>query len=551
VVHRLRHLGPVSSRAPPSCVIPMNRPLLLLVASVAAHALSGCASAPPAPALPRSITSDRDTIRPFTGQAELAQFLGGLVAESRRAYDRVHAHDAPPGPVVDHFYYPPPPEPRPAAVPVQVGTPAPGGSGNVEVAPTPSSPPTSPAPAGSARGRIAPSPTLPPPAPAPAPPPAPSAPLQIQGLTSPAGDMAAAAPVAGVDEGGIVKAAGDYLVALHRGRLFSVRIGGGALEPVSAVDAFGPGVETENYMYDRLLVSGDRVLVIGTVTFWGDANQVQVGVFHLAPDGRLTHRNTFFLRSLDAYGRYFYGPGTDAVRLVGDRLVFYVPLSADVRDPLGAFPLVRGPGVVSTPPADVRVYHPAGRVVARSMHLHALTTCDLAEAAPRCSSTALLAPGDRPFHVTRTAVYLWARQTPWDEKAPALSVLYRIPLDGSTPTALRVAGKPVDQDAFLERDGYLHVLLRVDVPGAPAERAEYAGPLALLRVPLSALGSGRETADARSIARSPSLRPRSATASSMIGSSTASPTRRSEGSRRYTRSAWTVAASPGQWSRTG
>ena len=152
--------------------------------------------------------------------------------------------------------------------------------------------------------------------------------------------------------------------------------------------------------------------------------------------------------------------------------------------------------MVSTLPSDVRVYRPAGRVVASSMHLHALTTCDLAEAAPRCTSTALLAAGDRPFHVTRTAVYLWARQTPWDEQAPALSVLYRIPLDGSTPTALHVAGRPIDQDAFLERDGYLHVLLRVDTPGAPPKRGQYAGPLALLRVPVSALGSGRGTAAA-------------------------------------------------------
>jgi uncharacterized secreted protein with C-terminal beta-propeller domain len=33
---------------------------------------------------------------------------------------------------------------------------------------------------------------------------------------------------AGVDEGGIVKRAGDFLVVLRRGRLFTVRVGGDA-----------------------------------------------------------------------------------------------------------------------------------------------------------------------------------------------------------------------------------------------------------------------------------------------------------------------------------
>ena len=41
---------------------------------------------------------------------------------------------------------------------------------------------------------------------------------------------------AGVDEGGIVKRAGDHLVILRRGRLFTVRVGADALQP-AAVDA--------------------------------------------------------------------------------------------------------------------------------------------------------------------------------------------------------------------------------------------------------------------------------------------------------------------------
>src|SRR6185295_14384379 len=47
---------------------------------------------------------------------------------------------------------------------------------------------------------------------------------------------------AGVDEGGIVKLHGDHLVVLRRGRLFTVKVGDGALQPISSVDAFGPEI---------------------------------------------------------------------------------------------------------------------------------------------------------------------------------------------------------------------------------------------------------------------------------------------------------------------
>nr|MDQ3818513.1 beta-propeller domain-containing protein [Acidobacteriota bacterium] len=68
---------------------------------------------------------------------------------------------------------------------------------------------------------------------------------------------------AGVDEGGIVKLHGDYLVMLRRGRLFTVQIGDGALKPVSVADAFGPEIDPAGTWYDEMLVSEDTVAVIG------------------------------------------------------------------------------------------------------------------------------------------------------------------------------------------------------------------------------------------------------------------------------------------------
>src|ERR1700724_3382054 len=68
---------------------------------------------------------------------------------------------------------------------------------------------------------------------------------------------------AGVDEGGIVKVHGNHLVMLRRGRLFTVAIGDGALEPISSADAFAPDVDPRATWYDEMLVSGDTIAVIG------------------------------------------------------------------------------------------------------------------------------------------------------------------------------------------------------------------------------------------------------------------------------------------------
>src|SRR5437763_1533722 len=64
---------------------------------------------------------------------------------------------------------------------------------------------------------------------------------------------------AGVDEGGIVKVHGNHLVVLRRGRLFTVSIDDGALEPISSVDAFAPDIDPRSTWYDEMLVSKDTV----------------------------------------------------------------------------------------------------------------------------------------------------------------------------------------------------------------------------------------------------------------------------------------------------
>src|SRR5437660_2258149 len=75
-------------------------------------------------------------------------------------------------------------------------------------------------------------------------------------------------------------------------------------------------------------------------------------------------------------------------------------------------------------------------------------------------------------------------------------MLYRMPLDGSGPSAIGVSGSPVDQFSFLEsEDKHLNVLVRADSQGDGMWSAEVAaGDVALMRVPLSLFNDGSDKA---------------------------------------------------------
>ena len=49
----------------------------------------------------------------------------------------------------------------------------------------------------------------------------------------------------GVDEGGIVKKLGEYLIVLRRGRIFSIKAGTQDLRAISSINAYGPGISPQ------------------------------------------------------------------------------------------------------------------------------------------------------------------------------------------------------------------------------------------------------------------------------------------------------------------
>jgi hypothetical protein len=361
------------------------------------------------------------------------------------------------------------------------------------------------------RGRAVPpamTPVMPPPmlsVPVPAPPPPPAAPAasadaaQRESITV-TGARASSitnTQVAGVDEGGIVKLAGDTLVILRRGRLFTVSLAGGGMRGVDAIDAFPPGTSGEGAWYDEMLIAGDRVVVIGYSYARGGT---EVNRFRLLPGGRLRFEDAYQLRSNDYYSSRNY-----ASRLIGSRLVFYTPLDLGWRrDPLEALPGYRrwsgaGRAPAFRPIAGARqVYIPPllrdGRGADIST-LHSVTTCDLAQVAMPCRAVAVLGPESRTFYVAEDAVYLWISDA-WQRRPRGVSAgsfIYRLPLGGGAPAAVGARGGPVDQFSFQANPaaGTLDVLVRSEGGDDRMWRPEVAdGDVALLRVPAAAFGDG-------------------------------------------------------------
>src|SRR5882672_4088841 len=300
---------------------------------------------------------------------------------------------------------------------------------------------------------------------------------------------------AGVDEGGIVKLHGDHLVVLRRGRLFTVKVGEGALRPISSVDAFGPDIDPRYTWYDEMLVSTDTVAVIG---YSYERGGTEVGLFQIDDAGKLAYRSTYHLRSNDYYSSRNY-----ASRLIGSKLIFYTPmyLAPGAADPFESFPAVRKwhrgakPGEFQRIVSATRIYKPEHELSANPLALHTVTVCDLANGGFACQATAVLGPPGRVFYVSENSVYVWV--TDWvlrDEKMTNDAMLYRMPLDGSEPSALRVSGSPVDQFSFLESDdGHLNVLVRSGSRGDGMWGAEVAaGDVALMRVPLANFADGSD-----------------------------------------------------------
>lgn len=293
---------------------------------------------------------------------------------------------------------------------------------------------------------------------------------------------------AGVDEGGIVKTAGKYLIVLRRGRLFTIDTADNSLRPVSTIDAFPPDMKANPHgaWYDEMLVNGKTVVVIG---YSYARAGTEVSLFNIDDNGRLSYGATYHLRSADYYSSRNY-----ASRLIGNKLIFYTPLPLSFYgDPYQYFPGVRKWQGEETAQNFTRIA-PATRIYrsddapdyrTRTV-LHTVTSCDLGKASMKCEASAVIGPASRQFYVSQNAVYLWTGNNN--------AAVYRLPFDNQAPSAAKVTGMPIDQFSFLEsEDGHLNVLLRESGRGNGMwGSGASSGNFSLLRFPLSALGDGQD-----------------------------------------------------------
>lgn len=321
---------------------------------------------------------------------------------------------------------------------------------------------------------------------------------------------------AGVDEGGIVKLHGEHLVILRRGRLFTVKVRDRdrqhAVTPVSTVDAFGEGISPGGAWYDEMLLSGNTIIVIG---YSYQRGGTEIGLFEISSAGALKYKSTYHLRSNDYYSSRNY-----ASRLIGSKLIFYSPLRLNpfTADPFPAFPAMRKWQSGATA-EDFKRIAPATRIYRtdepldpyQGIALHTVSVCDLAKPEFDCESTAVMGAPGRVFYVSSASVFVWTtayRRNPAAASATN-SAVFRIPLDGTAPSALKTAGSPIDQFSFLEGDdGHFNVLLRSNGRGDGMWAAEMnSGDMALMRVPLSSFSNGRDSAPAEAYRALPKPQP--------------------------------------------
>jgi hypothetical protein len=321
----------------------------------------------------------------------------------------------------------------------------------------------------------------------------------------------------GVDEGGIVKQIGRYLIILQDGRLFVADTranGGGGLALANRTNVYRyAGQDT---WYDELLTSGNRVLVTG-YSYRERASEVTV--LRLADNGELTREATYYISSNDYYDVENY-----ATRLVNGNLVIYTPLAVTGVNANRAvsWPLIRrwisdGERETRTtrgrPLFDAQdIYKPVQST--QNPVVHSVSVCplggDLSGDELECRTTAFVGTGQREFFVSTSDIYLWTTPYPYEDNARCAAdadsalpaTIFQVPLNGASPRALHARGQPINQLALDSSPTEFRALLSMNT--SPCNRnTRSEAEMAYFRVPFSALTTTPRQAPARSYTETP------------------------------------------------
>jgi hypothetical protein len=317
----------------------------------------------------------------------------------------------------------------------------------------------------------------------------------------------------GVDEGDIVKQVGRYLLVLQDGRIFSIDTRGGAGQRLVLVDRANVYRDARQLTwYDEMVVHDNRVIVTGYS--YGD-RMSEIAVFRVGQDGRLRHEGTFRIASQDYYSGDNY-----STRIVGDRLILYMPIGLaelDPDEPIRWPTLSRWNGERGESSAAsgrqlldaTSVHRPL--VTTRNPWLHTISICPLGPVSAGrdlgCRTSGFVAGRGRTLYVSPTSAFLWAYQSALDDDdidydevplcepahrpEPAqmmAATIFRVPVNGAAPTVLGARGGPFDQLGLDASNGQFRGLLGQH---SDACRHEKSAPLDYFTVSESRFGRRR------------------------------------------------------------
>lgn len=317
-----------------------------------------------------------------------------------------------------------------------------------------------------------------------------------------------------VDEGGIVKRAGDYLIVLRHGRLFSVFMG----ETLNKVDEISVQPESWRHdaWYDELLVDGKHIVVTG-YSYENDCTEYVYVTIN--DDGTLTWSAAYLVSSDDYYSENNY-----ASRLVNGNLVFYLEnlslsnLSLEEDGEASSNPFapraarVDARGRIEKDYAlfyQNDIYSPV--IAGYGLSVTAIAVCPLNNEDLSCRATSVIGGYVDEYYASADAYYLWMSGKEWNteyERIPSrywddladsyraetdadVAAVYRIPFDSGHVGVVKVQGHPLDQFSFKQDGENLYVVAREASDHGQYFVASYSeGESFLTQIPLASFDLG-------------------------------------------------------------
>lgn len=290
---------------------------------------------------------------------------------------------------------------------------------------------------------------------------------------------------AGVDEGGIVKRAGNYLVVLRDGVLYTIRLLRDGSEVLELADALPAALEAdgEHVWYDEILVSGSTIILLG-FNYGAEAAVSELVLFSIDADGALQRRARFWIQSEDYFDAENYG-----ARLVGGQLLINAQLAFYWNEMPDSLRWSRRD--VSRPRWNALIELAEFHVPVFPLEepvLHVLAACpvaDLVEGVMDCQRFGVVGDWDAQLYVSPAAAYLALAHPLYEKKGDGpLSSLFRVPLDDlQRPGFAVVSGELSSPLQFSERGTDLIVAAR-SLPGRGAREA-----FDITRIPLAHFGT--------------------------------------------------------------